>query len=120
MAHFAKVKNGIVTQVLVVDNEHEDDGEAFLNSLGFAGRWIKTSYNTFANQHELGGQPLRKNYAGVGYVYDEARDAFIPPKTYESWVLNEQTCQWDPPSPFPGPPYVWDEESVSWIIPEPK
>ena len=95
MAHFAEIdKNNIVIRVLVTNNSHEDEGYQWLiDNLG--GRWIKTSYNTKAGVHELGGTPLRKNYAGIGYTYDEARDAFIPPKPEGNWILNEDTCLWE-------------------------
>jgi hypothetical protein len=96
MAHWAKVENKIVTQITVGDNNDPagDEGLSWLeNNLG--GTWIKTSYNTFGNVHALGGTPLRKNYAGIGYTYDSTRDAFIPPKPTEgNWVLDEETCQW--------------------------
>lgn len=116
MPHFAKIENGLVTEVLVVDDEHEDDGEAFLNSIGLEGKWLRTSYNTFEGAHLNGGTPFRKNFAGVGYSYDENRDAFIPPQPYPSWTLNEETCAWDPPVPRPEGHFfpVWDEETLSW------
>jgi hypothetical protein len=121
MAHFAKVENGVVTSVLVVDDEHESYGEEFLNGLGLEGRWIQTSYNTSGGQHAFGGNPLRKNYAGIGYTYDDQRDAFIPPKSYPSWILNEDTCLWDPPVPRPDEPglFYWDEELGDWVKDEP-
>jgi hypothetical protein len=84
MAHFAKIENGTVTEVLVVDNEHEAYGEEYLNSLGLNGKWVQTSYN----------RNFRKNYAGVGFTYDQERDAFIPPKPSENAVLDEETCLW--------------------------
>jgi hypothetical protein len=117
MAHFAKVEDGIVTNVVVVDDEHEANGQEFLNGLGLEGVWIQTSYNTFSGQHSSGGTPLRKNYAGIGFSYDEVRDAFIPPKPYPSWVLNEETCNWEPPVPRPeGDVFlVWDEDTQTWI-----
>ena len=112
MAHFAEIdENNIVTRVLVVPNEQEHRGEEFLSSdLGLGGRWIQTSYNA----------TIRKNYAGTGYTYDPSRDAFIPPKPFPSWVLNETTCVFDPPIPYPndGKLYQWDEPNgwreVSW------
>lgn len=117
MAHFAKIdQDGIVTQVLVTRDDKPREGLDWL--LGrFGGTWIKTSYNTHGGQHTQGGTPLRKNFAGIGYRYDENRDAFIPPKPFESWVLNEDTCLWDPPTPYPedGKDYSWDESSLSWI-----
>lgn len=118
MAHFAQIdENNIVTEVLVLDNEGTVEAcHAFLvENLG--GTWIQTSYNTYRNQHALGGTPLRKNYAGIGYTYDESRDAFIEPQTYPSWVFNEDVCGWDPPVPFPeDTPHVhWDEGTTSWV-----
>jgi hypothetical protein len=120
MAHFAEIdSNNIVTRVLVVDNSQEDNGQDFLaNTLGLGGTWIKTSYNTQGGVHTNGGTPFRKNYAGIGYTYDSARDAFIPPKPYNSWVLNEETCLWNAPTPMPveeGKMYRWDEDTTSWI-----
>ena len=118
MAHFAEIdENGIVLRVLVVDNAQEADGENFLaNTLGLGGTWVKTSYNTIGGVHLNGGTPFRKNYAGVGYTYDSGRDAFIPPKPYESWSLTEETCLWDPPVPYPtdGKLYRWVEENLNW------
>ena len=112
MAHFAKVVYGVVIQVIVAEPEFF---ETFVDSS--PGDWIQTSYNTYGGQHKLGGTPLRKNYAGIGYSYDEQRDAFIPPKPYPSWLLNEQTCLWDSPVPFPndGKKYQWNEESQNWV-----
>lgn len=111
MAHFAKVNNGIVEQVIVAEPEFFN---TFVDSS--PGEWIQTSYNTFGGQHKLGGTPLRKNYAGIGYTYDRERDAFIPPKPYPSWTLNEETCLWDAPVAMPtdGKVYRWDEEQTNW------
>ena len=111
MAHFAKVENGIVTQVIVIDREVLETGH-----WGDPNNWIQTSYNTHAGQHPE-GRPLRKNFAGIGYTYDKDRDAFIPPKPYPSWLLNEETCTWDSPVPMPtdGKKYQWDEETLSWV-----
>ena len=111
MSHFAKVVDGIVTQVIVAEPEFF---QTFVDSS--PGEWIQTSYNTHGGQHRNGGTPLRKNYAGIGYSYDRTKDAFIPPKTYPSWVLNEDTCLWGAPTPMPtdGKDYSWDEETVSW------
>ena len=106
MAHFAKVIDGIVTKVIVAEQDFIDnyfDGER--------GQWVQTSYNTKGGEHLLGGTPLRKNYAGVGWTYDQTRDAFIPPKAYASWTLNETTCLWDPPIVKPNTGrYEWNEE----------
>lgn len=109
MSHFAKVENGIVTQVIVAEQDVIDSGL-------FGSGWIQTSYNTHGGQHPE-GRPLRKNYAGIGYSYDDVRDAFIPPKPFDSWVLNEDTCLWDPPIPMPtdGKNYQWDEPSLTWV-----
>jgi hypothetical protein len=110
MSHFAKIENGIVTQVIVAEQDVIDSGL-------FGTGWIQTSYNTFGGIHANGGTPLRKNYAGVGYTYDTERDAFIPPKPFNSWVLNENTCQWDAPTarPTDGKKYDWNEDTLSWI-----
>ena len=107
MAHYAKVSNGVVTRVIVAEAEHFNN---FVDTE--PGKWIQTSYNTRHGVHALGGTPLRKNYAGVGYTYDSTRDAFIPPKPFASWVLNEDTCIYDPPVAFPtgdSKSYIWDE-----------
>jgi len=112
MAHFAKLnEDNIVTQVIVAEQEFIDSG-----AVGDPSKWIQTSYNTKGGQHPE-GRPLRKNYAGVGCYYDPTRDAFIPPKPYESWILNEETCLWEPPTPYPndGLAYNWDEETTQWI-----
>lgn len=108
MSHFAKVENGIVIQVIVAEQDVIDSGV-------FGTGWIQTSYNTRGGQHP-NGTPLRKNYAGVGYTYDAQRDAFIPPKQFASWTLNEDTCLWDAPVPYPadGKVYKWNEETVAW------
>jgi hypothetical protein len=108
MGHFAKVVDGVVTQVIVAEQD-------FINTQ--EGDWIQTSYNTQGGVHLLGGTPLRKNYAGIGYTYDSQRDAFIPPKPYPSWTLNEETCQWEALSPYPtdGKLYLWNETTTSWI-----
>ena len=112
MAHFAKVNNGIVVQVIVAEPEFFD---TFVDSS--AGTWLQTSYNTHGGVHALGGTPLRKNYAGMGYTYDTTLDAFIAPKPYPSWTLNEDTCLWEAPVTHPddGLMYTWDEETLTWI-----
>ena len=119
MAHFAEIdENNIVLRVLVIDNEHERNGQTYLaEDLGFGGTWIQTSYNTHGGVHDLEGIPLRKNYAGIGYTYDEVRDAFIPPQNFPSWILDEDSCTWNPPVEYPsdGKIYLWEEESTSWI-----
>ena len=111
MAHFAKVENGLVTQVIVIDQETLNTG-----NWGDPTSWVQTSYNTQAGKHTQGGTPLRKNYAGVGYTYDLQRDAFIPPKPFASWQLDEETCQWSAPTPQPtdNKIYQWDEPTLAW------
>jgi hypothetical protein len=111
MSHFAKVNNGIVEQVIVAEPEFF---QTFVDSS--PGEWIQTSYNTRGGQHPE-GRPLRKNYAGIGYTYDPVRDAFIPPKPFASWTLNENTCLWDAPVAYPtdGKIYSWDENQQNWI-----
>lgn len=113
MAHFAKVQNGIVTEVLVVDQDVIDTGV-----FGDPALWVQTSYNTVGGQHPE-GRPLRKNYAGVGYTYDADRDAFIPPQPFASWVLDEDTCFWNAPVLYPddGKMYNWDETTLAWVEP---
>lgn len=111
MAHFAKVVDGKVTQVIVAEPEFFD---TFVDST--PGEWIQTSYNTYGGVHTQGGTPLRKNYAGVGYTYDRDLDAFIPPKPFASWILNEGTGLWEAPVAMPtdGKSYTWKEETLSW------
>ena len=113
MAHFARVENGIVKQVIVAEQDFID------NLVSDApGEWIQTSYNTRSGVHRLGGTPLRKNFAGVDYTYDADLDAFIPPKPYDSWELDEDTCQWycpvAEPEDYNGYNYIWNEETQSW------
>lgn len=120
MAHFAEIdENNIVTRVLVVGDDQEDRGQEFLaEDLGLGGTWKKTSYNTQAGVHLNDGTPFRKNYAGIGYSYDVERDAFIPPKPYASWILNEDTCQWNAPVEMPVEAdkfFTWDEDTTSWV-----
>ena len=120
MGHFAKVSNGIVTRVIVAEadffNNFVDDSP---------GQWIQTSYNTRGGVHyqpntnepsEDQSKALRKNYAGIGYTYDTAKDAFIPPQPFNSWALNEDTCLWDSPVAYPedGKLYKWNEEILNW------
>lgn len=118
MAHFAQIdENNVVVQVLVVPDAQEDRGQEFLaDDLGLGGTWKKTSYNTQGGVHLNGGTPFRKNYAGIGYTYDAARDAFIPPKPFASWTLNAETCLWEAPVPMPtdGKIYTWNEEDLAW------
>lgn len=107
MSHFAEIdENNVVLRVLVGDNNMPNEGyDWFVENLG--GTWVKTSYNG----------NIRKNFAGIGYTYDEERDAFIPPKPFESWTLNEITCRWQAPTPYPqdGRVYTWDEDTLTWI-----
>jgi hypothetical protein len=118
MAHYAFLdENNIVTEVIVGKEEENFNGEQQYGS--FRGQLCKrTSYNTYGGVHQLGGTPFRKNYAGIGYQYDQQRDAFIPPKPYNSWILNEDTCLWDAPVPYPqdGNKYTWNEEIVNWTL----
>jgi hypothetical protein len=110
MSHFAKVSDGKVVQVIVAEPEFF---QTFVDTS--PGEWIQTSYNTHGGQHPE-GRPLRKNYAGIGFTYDRTRDAFIPPKPYASWTLNEDTCLWDAPTPMPTDGvYTWDESTTSWV-----
>jgi len=112
MGHFAKVVDGKVTQVIVAEQE-------FFNTFvdTSPGTWIQTSYNTIGGQHTQGGTPLRGNYAGIGYTYDQANDVFYGPQPYASWVLNHSTWTWEAPTPMPteGGPYRWDEPTVAWV-----
>tara|TARA_Y100001937_G_scaffold120178_1_gene177027 strand:+ start:231 stop:608 length:378 start_codon:yes stop_codon:yes gene_type:complete len=125
MAHFAKLGTGnIIEKVVVVSNDvatTEKAGVDFLNNLyGTNDVWKQTSYNTRGGVHRLSGTPFRKNYAGVGFKYDQTRDAFIPPKSYNSWVLNEETCLWEAPviKPDDGQRYLWNEETKQWDLNE--
>jgi len=117
MAHYAFLdEHYVVTEVIVGKDESNYDWEAHYGQ--FRGQLCKrTSYNTRGGEHTSGGTPYRKNYAGIGYTYDPDRDAFIPPKPYASWVLNEQSCLWQAPTPMPqdGKMYNWDEATTSWV-----
>ena len=119
MAHFAEIdENNIVIRVVVVDDSQQHRGQEFLaEDLELGGRWVQTSYNTMGGTHLKGGTPFRKNYAGEGYYFDEERDAFIAPRPAPSWVLNEETCIWEPPVPYPMDKryYNWSEEKMTWI-----
>ena len=117
MAYFAQLDDdNTVVQVIAVSNNDAPDpapgnsepaGQAFIASLGLTGRWLQTSYNGH----------IRKNYAGIGYLYDEQRDAFIPPQPYPSWFLDETTCLWQPPVPYPTGDgmWSWDEDTHTWV-----
>ena len=119
MAHFAEINaDNLVVRVLVVPDAQEDRGQEFLaDDLGLGGTWKKTSYNTQAGVHVNGGTPYRKNYAGISYTFDAERDAFIAPKPYASWVLDEATCNWQAPVAMPTDDkmYRWNEETISWV-----
>ena len=124
MAHFCKLGVGnVVEQIVVVSNDvatSEQAGVEFLHNLYKNDRvvWKQTSYNTYSGQHRLGGTPFRKNYAGIGYTYDQQRDAFIEPKIFDSWVLNEETCQWEAPiaKPEDDQDYMWNETTRQWDL----
>ena len=116
MGHYAKVKSGTVTQVIVADEDYFD---GFVDNE--PGKWVQTSYNTFGGIHydpdtriPDGGVALRKNYAGIGFAYDVERDAFIPPSPFPSWTLDEATCLWEAPTPKPDGDYIWNEETQVW------
>jgi hypothetical protein len=115
MAHYAKVNNGLVEQVIVAEADFFD---TFVDSS--PGQWIQTSYNTRGGVHANGGTPLRKNYAGIGMTYDATRDAFYEPQPYPSWTLNEDSCLWEAPTAMPddGNSYIWNEETTSWVVVE--
>lgn len=128
MGHYAKIVNGKVVNVIVATQDvinKYNDNEPELTK--FPSSWIKTSYNTRGGIHyqpdsnipsEDQSKALRKNYAGVGYTYDEQKDAFIPPQPFSSWLLNEETCLWEPPVRYPsdGNEYVWDEPTITWKV----
>jgi hypothetical protein len=128
MASFAKIGlNNKVIEVLSVVNEvlhdsnkveQESIGVDFLTKLTGWAIWKQTSYNTRSGVHSSGGTPLRKNHAGIGYTYDEIRDAFIPPKPFNSWILNEDTCLWNSPVAYPQDDnkYIWNESTLTWDI----
>ena len=114
MSHFAKIETGLVTQVIVADQE-------FINTMD--GQWVQTSYNTRGGIHYApdsdepdGGIALRKNYASIGYAYDLDRNAFIPPKPFDSWLLDEPTCTWEAPVPQPEGNYIWNEQTQTWDV----
>ncbi len=121
MSHFAKVENGIVTQVIVAEEDFIATG-----ALGDPAGWIQTSYNTLGNQHPE-GRPLRGNYAGIGYTYDSVNDVFIAPQPFSNWVLNTTSWLWEPPVAMPVDEYfyIWNQETTAWDrgelrpIPEP-
>lgn len=120
MSHFARIKNNIVTSVIVVEQATLDEHGGWVcpNTGEYSPKedWIQTSYNTYEGEHKLGGTPLRKNFAGRGYTYDAVRDAFIPPKEHDSWTLNEEKCVYEAPKARPkdGKPYEWNEGKQDW------
>ena len=130
MASFAKI--GLNNKVIAVHSVHNNElkdsngveqeniGIDFLTNLHGWSTWKQTSYNTSGGVHKLGGTPFRKNHAGIGFTYDEDRDAFIPPKPYNSWILNETTCQWEAPVALPDTEnsYNWNEETQQWDLNE--
>ncbi len=115
MAHYAKIVNNIVIQVIVAEAEYFD---TFVDTS--PGEWIQTSYNTYGGVHTEGGTPLRKNFAGIGFTYDSVRDAFYAPQPFPSWVLNETSCVWEAPVAYPDADsdqiYTWNEETTSWQL----
>ena len=119
MAHYALLNyNNVVTKVITGKDENSVDYNIELVYQDMFKQVCKrTSYNTIGGIHKLGGTPFRKNYAGIGFTYDETRDAFIPPKPFDSWTLNETSCLWEAPVSYPtdGNTYYWDEDSQSWI-----
>jgi hypothetical protein len=112
MSHYAKVLNGVVTQVIVAET---DFFKTFIDSS--PGTWIQTSYNTHGNVHATGGTPLRANYAGIGFIYDATHDVFYAPQPYPSWTISAPTWIWTPPTPMPtdGKLYAWDETTKTWV-----
>jgi len=122
MAHFSELdNNNVVLQVIVVGNENVPDektGQDFIAQIGITGNWKQTSFNTYHGEHLLNGTPFRGNFGQIGYTYDAVRDAFLPPKPYPSFILNEETYDWEPPTPQPEPTethnWRWNEDLVSW------
>ena len=117
MSYFAKIEDGVVTNVIAADEDFIDNN--------IDGEWVQTSYNTHGGKHydpdtklEDDKPPLRKNYAGIGYTYDSDRDAFYAPQPYSSWTLNDDTCQWEAPVAYPTDDklYKWDEDNQQWIV----
>jgi len=119
MAHYAFLDDNNVVVEVIVGVEEDTDGVNWEQRYGeFRNKVCKrTSYNTFGNVHKTGGIPFRKNYAGIGYTYDETLDAFVPPKPFNSWNLNQISCLWEPPASYPedGNIYSWKEETLSWV-----
>ena len=117
MAHFAKL-DATCTVIQVLCGSDEDEGKELELCARTGDTYRQTSYNTYGGVHTLGGAPFRKNYAGIGYTYDESRDAFIPPKPFDSWTLNETSCLWEAPVAYPddGEVYTWNEENQNWDL----
>jgi len=115
MANYANVENGIVKEVIVVDNSIENPQNFIVNQLGIQGTWIQTSYNTYGGKHLFGGTPINMNYAGIGYTWDGT--GFAKPQPYPSWTLDKTTYLWNAPTPMPTDEnnYRWDEETLSWL-----
>ena len=111
MSHYAKIENGLVTQVIVAEADFISTG-----ALGDPAAWVQTSYNTQGGVHLLGNEPLRANYAGVGYTYDATNDVFYAPQPFPSWTISAPTWTWTAPKPYPqdDKKYIWDEETLSW------
>ena len=121
MAHYAFINNqNIVIEVITGKDENDTalDWEKHYAEFRPGMSCRRTRYNTVGNEHKTGGMPYRKNYAGIGYTWDENRDAFIPPKPFASWILNETTCLWEAPNQYPsdGNYYFWNEETLSWML----
>ncbi len=127
MAHFVEIdsKKQVIKVLVLEDKDTQDVNGDEVESIGakyledtFGGTWLRTSYNTIAGEHVKGGTPFRINYAGIGFIYDEAKDAFIPPQPFSSWTLNKNTCQWESPIEYPndGKDYTWNEDTKSWDL----
>ena len=130
MAYFVQLdgENKVIAGIAVRDSDTADDNGVEVEAIGISfcealrdGTWRRTSYNTRSGEHKLGGVAFRKNYAGHGYTYDEDRDAFIPPQPFPSWLLVEDTCQWNPPVPLPEDAgiekrYIWNEDEQQWDL----
>jgi len=127
MAHFVEINNEkkVIRVIVLEDKDTQDADGNEVESIGikyledaFGGTWLKTSYNTIAGKHVKGGIPFRMNYAGIDFIYDEKKDAFIPPQPFSSFVLNKNTCQWEPPIEYPndGKDYTWNEDTKSWDL----
>jgi len=119
VAHCAEIGNdGVVKRVIVVEDYYGDLTCEEWCARTFGGMWKKTSYNTHGGKHNLGGTPFRMNYAGKGFIYDSSRDAFIPQAPYKNWKLDNKTCLWEAPKPYPndGKKYLWDDKMIDWRL----